>query len=194
MRRFRRLILLVMAVLLVVPMFFTPSLNAGTLKGVTMEDAIEVEGQKLVLNGMALRKKFIFKVYVAGLYLPQKEKNAEKIFQADQPRRLVMHWLRGVGTGKINGAWYDGLEANTPNHSPELKKQFDTMTAMMEEVEEKDLIVFTYMPGKGTEVSVKNKVKGVIEGKAFADALFACWIGPKPGPGKGFKEDLLGID
>jgi len=151
-----------------------------------------VDGQKLVLNGMALRKKFVFKVYVAGLYLPQKETDGVKILNADGPRRLVMHWLRGVGTGKINDAWYEGLEDNTPNHSPELKKQFDTMTGMMEKVEENELIVFTYIPDKGTEVSVKGKVKGTIEGKAFADALFACWIGPKPGPGKGFKEDLLG--
>lgn len=193
----RKMILSVVAVLMIFPavsIFTTSPLTAGTLKGVTMEDAIEVDGQKLVLNGMALRKKFVFKVYVAGLYLPQKEKDAVKILNADQPRRLVMHWLRSVGTGKINDAWYEGLEDNTPNHSPELKKQFDTMTGMMEKVKDNDLIVFTYLPGKGTEVNVKGKVKGTIEGKAFADALFACWIGPEPGPGEGFKEDLLGKD
>jgi hypothetical protein len=178
-----------MAFLLVLPTSF---LIAGTLKGVTMPDSIQVEGKTLVLNGMALRKKVIFKVYVAGLYLPQKESSGEKILKADQERRCVMHWLRSVGTKKINGGWYDGLEANTPGYSPELKKQFDTMSGWMEDVKEGDLIVFTYIPEKGTEVSVKNKIKGTIEGKAFADALFACWIGPKPGPGKGFKEDLLG--
>lgn len=190
----RKTILLLMAVLMIIPTFSPPSLTAGTLKGVTMDDSIEVEGQKLVLNGMALRKKFIFKVYVAGLYIPQKETDAEKILKADRMRRCVMHWLRSVGKDKINGGWYDGLEDNTPNHSPELKKQFDTLAGMMEDVKEADLIVFTYIPGKGTEVSVKGKVKGVIEGKAFADALFACWIGPEPGPGESFKEDLLGID
>ena len=187
----RKSILLFMAVLLALPMSL---LIAGTLKGVTMPDTIQVEDQSLVLNGMALRKKFIFKVYVAGLYLPQKESNAEKILKSDTMRRCVMHWLRSVGVGKINGGWYDGLEDNTPNYSPELKKQFDTMAGMMEEVKDGDLIVFTYIPGKGTEVKVKGKVKGVVEGKAFADALFACWIGPDPGPGEGFKEDLLGID
>lgn len=190
----RKMVLLLLAVLLVIPALSPPSLMAGTLKGVNMADSIEVEGQKLVLNGMALRKKFIFKVYVAGLYIPQKETDAEKILKADQMRRCVMHWLRSVDKGKINGGWYDGLKDNTPNHSPELKKQFDTLAGMMEDVKEGHLIVFTYMPGKGTEVSVKGNVKGVIEGKAFADALFACWIGPDPGPGEGFKEDLLGID
>jgi hypothetical protein len=186
----RKVILAVMVVLLLIP---STSLLARTFKGVTMEDSIEVDGQALVLNGMALRKKFIFKVYVAGLYLPQKETDAKKILGADGMRHLVMHWVRGVGTGKINDAWYDGLKANTPNYSPELKKQFDTLCSYMEEVKDGDKIIFTYIPGKGTTVKVKGKKKGVIEGKEFVDALFACWIGPKPGPGEGFKEDLLGL-
>ena len=74
----RKSVLLFMAVLLALPMSF---LIAGTLKGITMPDTIMVEDQTLVLNGMALRKKFIFKVYVAGLYLPQKESDAEKILK-----------------------------------------------------------------------------------------------------------------
>jgi hypothetical protein len=189
-KMFHGVILAVMAVLWLMPSY---SLFAATYKGVTMEDSIVVDGQNLVLNGMALRKKFVFKVYVAGLYLPQKETSAEKILGADGMRRLVMHWLMGVGTDKINEAWYEGLKANTPNHSPGLKKQFDTLCSYMEELKDGDLIVYTYIPGKGTAVQVKGKEKGLIKGKEFADALFACWIGPKPGPGEGFKEDLLGL-
>lgn len=185
----RKYILLTLVLLMALPTAF---LTAGTLKGVTMPDSIQVESQTLVLNGMALRKKFVFKVYVAGLYLPQKETNAEKILQTDGLRQCVMHWMRSVGTDKINGGWYDGLKANVPDYSPELKKQFDSLAGMMEKVKDGDLIVFTYVPGKGTEVKVKGAVKGTIEGKPFADALFSCWIGPKPGPGKGFKDDLLG--
>ncbi len=167
-------------------------LEAGTLKGVNMEDSIKMDDQDLVLNGMALRRKFVFKVYVAGLYLPQKEKSGEKILAADETRRMIMHFLRGVGPKKINGAWYDGLEDNTPNASGKLKQQFKDLAAMMEEVEDGDRMVFTYVPNKGTEVVVKKKVKGTIPGKPFADALFSCWIGKKPGPGEGFKKDLLG--
>lgn len=167
---------------------------AGTLKGVKMEDAIEIEGHKLVLNGMALRKKIFWKVYVAGLYLPEKEKDYKKILAADTPRHIVMHFMRDVGAKKINGAWMEGLEDNTPKASEELKKQFKTLCSWMEEVKEGKQLVFTYIPGKGTAVHVNGKSKGALEGKPFADALWACWIGPEPGPGNGFKEDLLGID
>jgi hypothetical protein len=47
-------------------------------------------------------------------------------------------------------------------------------------VKEGDQIVMTYLPGKGTAVSVKGTEKGVIEGKDFADALFAVWLGNNP--------------
>lgn len=166
---------------------------AGTLASVTMPDTMDVDGQKLALNGMALRKKVIFKVYVDGLYLPQKENSGEKILLADGMRVNVMHFLRSVEASKMNDAWLDGLKANTPGHSPELKKQFDTLCSWMEEMKDGEKLTFTYRPGKGTEVNVKGKIKGTLEGKSFADALFACWIGPKPGPGESFKKGLLGL-
>ena len=166
---------------------------AGTLAGITLPDTLDVNGQQMELNGMALRKKIIFKVYVAGLYLPAKEKNSEKILAADEPRCTVMHFLRSVDAGKINEAWFDGLQANTPNHSPELKKQFDALASLMEDLKDGDKLVFTYRPGSGTEVKVKGKIKGNLGDKAFADALFSCWIGKKPGPGENFKKGLLGM-
>lgn len=174
-------------------LLFVAPVLAGTLKGITLPDTLTIDGQNLVLNGMALRKKVIFKVYVAGLYLPAKEKNSETILAADQTRCTVMHFLRSVDAGKISEAWFDGLQANTPNHSPEMKKLFDTLAGLMEDLKEGDKLVFTYRPGTGTEVKVKGVVKGTLGDKAFADALFACWIGKKPGPGEGFKNDLLGI-
>ena len=183
----KKLILVFVAVMLVLP------LAGGVLKGVKMDESITVDGKTLLLNGMALRKKMIFKVYVAGLYLPAKEKSAVKILGADTARVTIMHFLRSVGAGKINGAWYDGLEDNTPDHSKELKAKFDTLAKYMEKMKNGGKIVFTYLPGKGTLVKVNGNVKGTIEGKDFADSLFSCWIGEKPGPGKSFKEDLLGL-
>ncbi len=50
----------------------------------------------------------------------------------------------------------------------------------------------TSRPGEGTRVDVKGVTKGTIPGKPFADGLFKAWIGPKPGPGEGFKKQLLG--
>jgi hypothetical protein len=53
-------------------------------------------------------------------------------------------------------------------------------------------MTLTYVPGTGTTIDIAGVSKGTIAGKEFADALLRCWIGPKPGPGEGFKKNLLG--
>lgn len=178
---------------LVLVCLFSVPIVAGTLAGITLPDTIDVDGQQLILNGMALRKKVVFKVYVAGLYLAEKETNGEKILAADASRCTVMHFLRSVKANQVNAAWYEGLEANTPGYSAQLKNQFDELAGFMEGFKEGDKLVFTYKAGVGTEVKVKGVVKGTLGDKAFADALFACWIGKKPGPGEKFKAGLLGL-
>lgn len=165
---------------------------AGTVAGVTMAETSMAGSEKLVLNGMALRSKAIFKVYVAGLYLPAKSTDAGAVLAADQPRQVVMHWLRNVDKDAICGAWNEGLAANTPNASAETKKAFETLCSYMTPSKTGDRFVFTYMPGEGTTVEVAGAKKGTIAGKEFADALFASWIGPKPGPGPDFRDALMG--
>jgi len=175
-----------------------PSLRAvadtQTVSGVSMPTTIEVNGQALVLNGMGLRKKAIFKVYVAGLYLPQKTSDAEAILGADEPRRMVLQFLRGVNKDQMCGAWKDALKDNTPDASDQLKEQFATLCGYMGKIEKGEQLVFTYLPGHGTDVEIRGNLQGTIEGKEFADALFKAWIGPKPGPGQDFKKKVLGQD
>lgn len=167
-------------------------LPAREYKGVTMADTIKIAGKTLILNGMALRKKVIIKVYIAGLYLEQKDSDGERVLKSDSIKRMVMHFVRKVGLKKINNAWREGLKANTPNATPELKKQFEELCSYMEDEKKGDKLIFTFIPSKGTEIRINEKVKGSIVGKEFARALFSCWIGEKPGPGKNFKAGLLG--
>ncbi|MCH9648625.1 MAG: chalcone isomerase family protein [Deltaproteobacteria bacterium] len=165
-------------------------LVAAENAGVSMSDTVVVGSEKLILNGMGLRKKAIFKVYVAGLYLEEKQSDPAAILAADEKRSLIMHFVRNVGADSICGGWDDGLENNTAGASAEVKKQFATLCTWMEDVSDGDRLVFTYVPGEGTEVTVKESSKGKLEGKAFADALFACWLGSSP-PSADFKKGLL---
>jgi Chalcone isomerase-like len=166
--------------------------GAATVAGVNVEDRVTVNNQQLVLNGAALRKKFVVKVYVGGLYLPAKNNNATSILAADQPRRMVLHFLYDVDKGKMAEAWSEGLTDNTPNASPEVKTAFKTLSSWMEDMKEGQRIVMTYVPGIGTTVEVNGKNKGTLGGKAVSDAILNTWIGPKPGPGGDFKKGVLG--
>jgi hypothetical protein len=164
---------------------------AGDLAGVTMPDSVQVGDDTLALNGMGLRKKAIIKVYVAGLYLDQPSGEPDNILAADTARMTRMNFRYGVKAGQLCDGWEEGLENNTPGASAEVAQQFETLCGYMEDMRKGEEMVYTFQPGKGTTVEVKGSVKGTIEGKPFADALWGCWIGPSP-PSTAFKEGLLG--
>ena len=168
------------------------SAGAATLAGVTLEDKLTINNQQLVLNGMGLRKKFVVKVYVGGLYLTAKQNNAATILATDASRRMVMHFLYSVSKSQMAEAWAEGLADNTPNASPEVKTAFKTLESWMEDVPKGNRIMLTYVPGTGTTVEINGKNKGTLGGKATADALLNTWLGPKPGPGADFKKAVLG--
>jgi len=165
---------------------------AAELAGVKLGDAAKVGEQNLVLNGIALRTKMWIKIYVAGLYLPAKQTDAAKVLAADQPRRMVFHFLYGVSSDQICEAWEDGLTANVPNASANLKQDFKTLCTWMSGVGKNVDLVLTYLPGTGTTVEVAGQNKGTTAGKEFADAVLSTWIGPNPAPGADFKKALLG--
>lgn len=181
-----------LALVLATTVALSPIPADTTYNGVTLSDRVEVAGQSLVLNGVALRKKAIFKVYVAGLYLPTRQSNAEAIITSDGPRHMVLEFLRGVDKGAMCDAMNDGLQNNTPSPPQLLIGDFARLCGMMQDVGKGERYEFTYIPGTGTIVKVKGAETGRIPGKAFADALWRAWIGPKPGPGEGFKRDILG--
>ena len=93
---------------------------------------------------------------------------------------------------QIAQAWQEGLDTNTPSAEASLKDRFAQLATMMEPMDKGDTLDCVYEPGAGTTIRVKGVVKGIIPGKDFSDALLACWIGPKPGPGEKFKAGILG--
>ncbi|EGB13543.1 putative lipoprotein transmembrane [Pseudodesulfovibrio mercurii] len=169
----------------------TPAM-AAELADVTLPDTVEVGARKLTLNGIALREKFIVDVYVAGLYLTEKSNDPQAILANEGPRMMVMHFVRDVDAKAINEAWIDGLEANVGNVTPELREKFVELTKMMTDVKKGQEMGFVYDPATGTDVMIAGRPRGGIPGKDFADAVLATWIGPKPGPGKSFKQQILG--
>jgi hypothetical protein len=166
--------------------------SGGRIGKVDFPDQFTAGASSLTLNGLAMRTFTFFDVYAAGLYLAKPATDAKTILAADAPRVMVMHFLREVEAEKIASAWQDGLAANTPGADASIQKRFATLSAMMETMKEGEVLDCLYEPGAGTTIRVKGVVKGVIEGKDFNDALLACWIGPKPGPGEKFKAGLLG--
>ena len=164
---------------------------AGEVAGVKMADTVTVEGKTLKLNGMGLRKKVVFKVYVAGLYVETPSKDAGALVSSDQVKRMQLSVLRSLKASQVTEAIEEGFEKNSKSQMGALKDRLAKFGAMISDVVEGDQIVMTYVPGKGTTVSVKGADKGVLEGKDFADALFSVWLGANPVQ-EDLKKALLG--
>jgi hypothetical protein len=154
--------------------------TAGEVAGVKMGDTATVEGKTLRLNGMGLRRKIVFKVYVAGLYLENPAKDASAIISSEQVKSVQLHLLRPLSGGELADAISEAFWKNVKGSRTALEPKVQKLGTMFPSVVTGDIIVLTYAPGKGTIVTAKGQQKGIIEGKDFADALFAVWLGTDP--------------
>ena len=167
------------------------NLYGASLAGVTLPDTVQVGGAALVLNGLGLRTKFMVKVYVAGLYLPQKSSDPGAIIKADAPKRIVMQFLRSVSRNQMADAFEESFDNNTPDAKRTMKADIDQFLGALEPLKESDQMVFTYVPGTGTTLAINGKEKLTIAGPGFAQVLFSVWLGPKP-PSANLKNGILG--
>jgi hypothetical protein len=155
------------------------------VEGVKLDANAQVGGAALQLNGAGVRTRLFFKVYVAGLYVPQKASNAAALLAQKGPRRVAITMLRNVDADTFSGALVDGLKANLSDAQfAGFRTQIDTLIANFKaagEAKKGDLIHLEFAPEAGTRVVVNGKPQGsAIAGEDFFTALLRIWIGDKP--------------
>ncbi len=148
----------------------------------------------LVLNGVGFRKKFFIKVYAGALYLKQRENDAKKIIEADDPMAIKMIFVyHEVSSKKLVKAWNEGFEKVLGDRIEKLKKCIDTFNSFFNQSAKKgDIYDIVYLPGTGVEVYKNSELKGTVKGLDFKKALFAIWLGDKPAD-SGLKKKMLGL-
>jgi hypothetical protein len=170
--------------------------QAVEIEGQKLEPTVSLGGQTLVLNGAGLRKRAIFKVYVAGLYAGQKSTSAAAITGEKGPRRVSMRMLRDLEAQSVIDSFTEGLRNNTPEAQlATLKPQVDAFVATLKaigEVKKGDVINFDYTPDGGTRITVNGQPKGnPIPGGDFYAAVLRIWLGDKPAD-ETLKKGMLG--
>lgn len=164
---------------------------AAEFEGVKVPDTLQAGGKSLTLNGMGLRTKLFFKVYVASLYLENKTADANAVITSDQVKRVRMTMLRDLTKDQIVEAIREGFDKNSRAQLPALKARLDSFIAQIPDIKKGEVLELTYVPGKGTQVSTKSGDATSVEGKDFADALFAVWLGKAP-VDENLKKGMLG--
>jgi len=164
---------------------------------VKLEDRVRVDGQELQLNGLALRTRFIFKVYVAGLYLADKATTAQAAIDAKGPKRIILVMMRDADAEQFVESIESGMRANNSEAQiAAVKPQVDELMAMIRAVGQSKKgarIVLDYAPSDGgTTLFVDGVAQGKpMAGEPFYRSLLRIWLGEDPVQ-PDLKEALLG--
>jgi hypothetical protein len=176
-------------------LFSTGAVQAREFRDLQFEDRIVLPGTEkpLQLNGIGYRSKFFIKVYIAALYTETRAGTRDAVQTQGGPKRLLMHFVYDeVTREKLVAAWNEGFEDNTSDETrASLHDRIERFNAMFPSLHAGDVVLLDYVPGKGTVVTIKGEVKGVIAGEDFNRALLDIWLGDEPAD-SGLKDALLG--
>lgn len=170
--------------------------NAMTHDGERFQEKISLGSRELNLNGVGTRAVFLFKGYVAGLYLAERTAIAPEAVRADGPKRLQLRMLRNASAGDFVDAMMPGLQKNLS--AEDLLRMNDRVILMERMIRSigntsaGDVIDFDYLPETGTTVAINGvRVGTVIRGADFYGAILGVFIGANPVDEK-LKRGLLG--
>lgn len=164
--------------------------------GVKFPQAISLQGTPLQLNGAGTRFKAVFKVYAAGLYLPQKADTADAVLASNGPKRLHITMLRDIDANELGKLFTRGVEDNAPKAEfsrlvPGLIRMSEVFSAHKKLVAG-DTFTIDWVPGQGTVISVKGAAQGQpFKEPEFFQALMRIWLGNNPADAL-LKDALLG--
>lgn len=159
---------------------------AAELDGVKLEDSIVVDGQPLQLNGIGLRTRYFFKVYIAGLYLPYKTASAQAAIDGGGAKRIVMVMRRNATADQFCDSIGAGLRANnSESQLAEVRTQTESLYAMIRakaRAHEGMKIVLDYAPSTAaTTLYADGRALGpAMPGEPFFRALLRIWLGERP--------------
>lgn len=181
--------------LAVILLLLAAQAQAREVAGVHLDEFTKLADANLRLNGAGVRTKFIFKVYVIGLYLGPVANDFQTIENDGGPKRILMVMKRNVSGKALLDAFKEGIEAN--NSPLRLKAlatsitEFSTIFEVHDEVKEGDVITIDYITGFGTHVTLNGTEIGMVMNPEFYPALLKVWLGNDP-VDEDLKRALLG--
>ena len=158
----------------------TNNCDAATSKGIHFEDEITVDGQALSLHGIGLLKwKYLVNVYLVGLYKPAKVPVSRVL--EDIPKRLEYYFFVDMKAGDFQSTGFQLMAQNVGDEKARrLTGELEALNKLYQDVKAGQRYTLTYIPSKGVEMALDDKVLGLVPGAEFAAAYFSIWLEPDP--------------
>lgn len=116
---------------------------------------------------------------VAGLYVQESTPGTGVL--TDVPKRLEIEYFWALKAKDIVKASQKLLTDNVDGQTLQrLQRQVVRMHSLYEDIRPGDRYALTYLPGRGTFLSLNGEYKGVVPGADFAAAYFSIWLGDQP--------------
>lgn len=166
------------------------------VEGARYETSVVLDGERLELNGVGIRRRFMFDIYAGGLYVAKRAARTEELVNQPGAKRVALRFLRDVDGDLFVNSLHNGLKAN--HSDAELAKwttQVDALTRTIQTIalaRRGDSVNFEYTPRDGTRVTVNGVTRGpLIPGADFYAAVLRVWLGETPADA-GLKKGMLG--
>lgn len=159
--------------------------SSASLEGLRFDDQVRLANRELLLNGLGVRSIFIFRAYVAGLYLEQKTSVGREVVRHAGPKRLQLRMMMDIGAQDIKKALVDGMRKNVTaaqwEGMAERAADFSRTIDSIGITRSGDSISLDYLPDVGLSLAVNDIPRGApIAGKDFYDALLEIFVGVDP--------------
>lgn len=154
-----------------------------TINGVSLPAKLKTATSELNYNGGGVRKKAFFKVYVLGLYLTDKSKDAAAILKSNSEMAVRLQITSSVvNSENMSEAIKEGFTKSTNGNLTPIKGKIDEFIGLFskEPIKEKDVFILNYVPNVGVKTFKNGKLLATIAGEDFKNALFGIWIGANP--------------
>jgi hypothetical protein len=175
-----------------------PRLGAAATEvaGVQVADQMKVGSQTLNLNGVGIRKKFGFSVYVCGLYLQKACNTLDEVIAAPGAKRILVVLLRDISSDEFGDAFLAGVRHNSTREQTRAigleLVQLGQLSVALPHLRTGDAISYDYDPALGSSISYNGRlVLGPSPSPLFFEALVRIWLGDHPADDT-LKDRLLG--
>ena len=163
----------------------------GAGSGIGLASALKLFGRGASILGVGRSPEKLTRLEAAIGDPSRVASLAIDVMQDDAPKRIVMHFVRGVSKNQIVDAFNESFDDNSPDATKTMKAEIDQFFGALDSVKDGDEISLTYVPGTGTTVAINGKEKLTIAAPNFSHVLFSVWLGTKP-PSQDLKAGLLG--
>jgi len=150
----------------------------------------------LTLNGVAQYTALDQPIYIAALYLPEKQSQRQQILQQPQFQRMLLKVTAQQWRARQwQKQWLNDININNrPSVLSSLQQDIQRFTQILPSgLQKGDEVRIEYHPEKGTQVLINDAQILQTNDRELYVCLLKVWLGDLP-PSREFKNQILGIE